>query len=53
MYDLDYKYTLYTPLEGFKKNGVVARIKYKNNIDVELSLKVAELKVKKNKKKKF
>ncbi|KAK6645660.1 hypothetical protein RUM43_001940 [Polyplax serrata] len=45
LYDLDYKYVLYTPLEGFKENGVIARIIYEKNIDVELSLKVAELKV--------
>ncbi|KAL0271734.1 UNVERIFIED_CONTAM: hypothetical protein PYX00_008731 [Menopon gallinae] len=45
IFDLDYKYTLYTPLDGFKENGLVARIIYNKNVDVELRLKVADVKI--------
>lgn len=43
--NLDYRYTLYTPLEGFKENGVVAKIIYDKDVDLELGVKVAEVKV--------
>lgn len=45
IFDLDYKYTLYTPLDGFKENGVVARVIYKNTVELELRVRVAEVKV--------
>jgi hypothetical protein len=43
--DFEYSYRIFTPLENFEENGLVARLIKRNNIDVEVSLKLAKYKL--------
>ncbi|KAK4871887.1 hypothetical protein RN001_016011 [Aquatica leii] len=40
--DFEYSYKIYTPIEGFKQNGVVAKLIFKEGLDFEVSVKLAE-----------
>ncbi|KAF5274561.1 hypothetical protein FQA39_LY07173 [Lamprigera yunnana] len=40
--DFEYSYKIYTPIEGFKQNGIVAKLIFKEGLDFELSVKLAE-----------
>lgn len=43
--DFDYKYSLYTPLEGFEETAAVARIIVQRGLDIDLRVRVADVKV--------
>ncbi|KAF5300365.1 hypothetical protein FQR65_LT00986 [Abscondita terminalis] len=43
--DFEYSYKIYTPIEGFKQNGVVAKLIFKEGLDFEVSVKLAEKRV--------
>lgn len=43
--DFDYKYSLYTPLEGFRETAVVAKVVVQNGLDIDLRVLVAEVRV--------
>ncbi|KAK5639713.1 hypothetical protein RI129_012205 [Pyrocoelia pectoralis] len=40
--DFEYSYKIYTPIEGFKQNGAVAKLIFKEGLDFEVSVKLAE-----------
>lgn len=42
--DFDYKYSLYTPLEGFRETAVVAKVVVQNGLDIDLRVLVAGVK---------
>jgi hypothetical protein len=43
--DFEYSYRIFTPLENFEENGLVARLIKKHFLDVELSLKFSKYKL--------
>lgn len=43
--DFEYSYKIYTPIEGFAENGIVVKLIFKEGLDSELSIKLAEHKV--------
>lgn len=43
--DFEYSYKLYTPLENFEDNGVVIKFVKKEEVDLELTLKLAKYKL--------
>uniref|UniRef100_A0A1Y1LL77 Vitellogenin domain-containing protein n=1 Tax=Photinus pyralis TaxID=7054 RepID=A0A1Y1LL77_PHOPY len=43
--DFEYSYQIYTPIEGYKQNGIVAKLIFKEGLDFEVSVKLAEKRV--------
>lgn len=43
--DIEYAYKIYTPLQGFEENGVVAKLIIDEGLDFEMSLQVSIYKV--------
>lgn len=43
--NFEYAYKIFTPIDGFKENGIVAKLIYKEGLDMELSTKFAQNKL--------
>lgn len=43
--DFEYSYKIYTPIEGFEENGLVAKLLLQDGLDSEVSVKLAAHKV--------
>jgi len=43
--DFEYSYKVLTPLANFENNGVVLKCLIKDNVDLEISFKLAKYKV--------
>lgn len=43
--DFEYSYKIYTPIEGFEENGIVAKLIFKEGLDFEVSVKLTENRV--------
>jgi hypothetical protein len=43
--DFEYNYRIYTPLEGFEENGILAKLIYKDGLDFAVGIVLSDLKV--------
>jgi len=41
----DYKYLIYTPLEGFEETAVIGKVLLQDGVDVDLRVRVSQVKV--------
>ncbi|XP_069692884.1 uncharacterized protein Apoltp isoform X2 [Periplaneta americana] len=43
--DFEYNYRIYTPLEGFEENGILAKVIYKDGLDFAVGIMVSDIKL--------
>lgn len=43
--DFEYSYKIFTPIEGIEENGIVAKFKLKEGLDLEFTVQLADNKV--------
>jgi hypothetical protein len=43
--DFEYNYRIYTPLEGFEENGILAKLIYKDGLDFAVGIVLSDIKV--------
>jgi hypothetical protein len=43
--DFEYNYRIYTPVEGFEENGILAKLIYKDGLDFAVGIVLSDVKV--------
>ena len=43
--DFEYNYRIYTPVQGFEENGILAKLIYKDGLDFAVGVVLSDVKV--------